>query len=61
MSDEGPRSREQRNPPSEPTTGAQRFLGWGCYVVVGVIVLAIIVFGIAFCTPGGGGGLTHPG
>ena len=59
--DEGPRSREQETPPSQPTSRPQRFLGWGCYVVVAVVVLAVLVAFFVVCSPGGGGGTPHPG
>ena len=58
---EGPRSREQRTPPSEPTTKAQRTISWGIYVVIALVVLAVLVAFFVVCSPAGGGGTSHPG
>jgi hypothetical protein len=53
---EGPRSREQRTPPSEPTTKAQRSITWGIYVVIALVLLAVLVAFFVVCSPTGGGG-----
>ena len=53
---EGPRSREQRTPPSAPTTKAQRSITWGIYVVIALVLLAVLVAFFVVCSPTGGGG-----
>jgi hypothetical protein len=46
-------SRAQKDPPSQPTSGPTKALGYGCYVAIGLVLLALVVVLLALCVPHG--------